>query len=127
MIMNMESESNEKRFTNVKGIGLYKINYEMDVKGDSNAAAYTAGIIAYSNEEAVQTLTDFCSKNVKGFKGMKINELAFEGLCHAMSEKVETAIINKALAAGTVVDASAVDKPAKAKKAPQKRSILPKE
>ena len=130
----MESESNEQRFTNVKGIALYKVSYEMDIKGDSNPETFTAGVVAYSNEEALQTLTNHCKNNITGFKGMKINEMAFEGLVHAMSDKVEKAIINKAIAMGKVVHPRVVadlkkemnSKPA-TKKTSTKRSILPKE
>jgi hypothetical protein len=107
MIMNMDSESNEQRFKGNKGIGLYKVNYEMDVKGSSDGEVYTAGVIAYSSEEAIKTLSNFSAKRIKGFKGMKINELAFEGLCHAMSDKVKKAVIRGAIAEGKVVSKQA--------------------
>lgn len=129
MITNVDTESNQERFKNVEGIGLYKVNYEMDVVGADQRASFSAGIIAYTSEEAIQTLTDFLTKNIKGFKGMKIQEMGFEGLCHAMSEKVENAIINKALKMGKVLlpeDDAPEEKP-KAKKAQQKRSIVPKD
>ena len=103
MIMNMDSESNVERFKAVKGIGLYKVSYEMDVKGSSDRPQYTAGVIAYTSEEAIQTLVDFSTKNVKGFKGMKVNEMAFEGLCHAVSDKVKNVILNGAVKEGKVV------------------------
>jgi len=105
MIMNMDSESNQHRFKPVGGIGLYKISYEMDVKGSSDHPQYTAGIVAYSNEEALKTLTDFCNSNVKGFKGLKIQEMAFEGLCHSISNKVKKAIVGGAINEGKVVSA----------------------
>jgi hypothetical protein len=42
-----------------------------DVKGRTEGEPYLVGIIAYTSEEAVKTLTDFCAKRVKGFKGAK--------------------------------------------------------
>ena len=62
MIMNVDSESNQERFKAVKGIGLYKINYEMDVRGADQRPSYTVGIIAYTSEEGDYTellLLDF--------------------------------------------------------------------
>lgn len=103
MIVNMESDSNQERFKSVRGIGLYKINYEMDLKGSSDRPQYTAGIIAYTNEEAVKTLANFCNKNVKGFKGLKVQEMAFEGLCHEMSDQVKNIMLSKAVAEGKVI------------------------
>lgn len=103
MIMNMDNESNVERFKAVKGIGLYKINYEMDITGDNDKPQYTVGIIAYTSEEAIKTLANFCKKNVKGFKGFKVQELAFEGLCHDMSDKVKNAILNGAINEGKAV------------------------
>jgi hypothetical protein len=101
MITNIEQS--QERFKAVKGIGLYKIRYEMDVKGSDKNKAYTAGIIAYTNDEAVNTLVNFAKTRVKGFKGIRVNELSFEGLCHSMSDKVKDAVIKTAIAEGKVV------------------------
>ena len=127
MITNVEA--NQQKFKEVKGIGLYKINYEMSLKGDDNKPSYIAGIIAYNSEEAVQTLVSFLRNKVKGFKGLKINELAFEGLCHEMSDTVKDAVINGAIAEGkvTAVKAKATKPAVKAKTKATKKSILPKE
>jgi len=133
MITNVDSESNAERFKNVAGIGLYKINYEMDVKGSTEGEQYMVGIIAYTSEEAVKTLTDFCAKRVKGFKGAKIHELAFEGNCHAVSEKVKNAILKGAKADNLVIDKIEHDKivgdfeKELKKKATVKKSIIPKD
>jgi len=133
MITNVDVESNEERFKNQGGIGLYKINYEMDVKGKTEGEQYTVGVIAYTSEEAVKTLTDFCAQRVKGFKGMKIHELAFEGNCHAMSDKVKTAILKGAKDDGLIIDKSEHDniigelEKKMNKKAGSKKSIIPKE
>jgi uncharacterized protein YaeQ len=103
MIMNVDNESNQKRFNPEGGIGLFKINYEMDLKGSSDNPQYSAGIIAYSNEQAVKTLVNFCKNKVKGFKGLKVQELAFEGLCHEISDEVKNVILNGAVKEGKVV------------------------
>lgn len=135
MITNVDTESNQERFKAVKGIGLYKLNYEMDLVGHGveQRPSYIAGIIAYTNEEAVQTLVKFCKNNVGGFKGLKINEVAFEGLCHEMSEQVKNVILNGAVKEGKVVATEAhaavleeLEKSSK-KQAKLKKSIIPKE
>jgi len=87
----------------VKGIGLYKIRYEMDVSDSSRDHNYVVGVIAYTSKEAVDTLADFGKNNIKGFKGMRVDEVAFEGLCHAMSDSVKTAILNVAVAEGDLI------------------------
>jgi hypothetical protein len=132
MIVNVDTESNEQRFNPEGGIGLFKINYEMDLAGSSDKPQYTAGVIAYSNEEAVQTLAKFCRNKVKGFKGLKIQELAFEGLCHEISEEVKNVILSGAVKEGKVVATEAHQKvltelEAKMKKAATtKKSIVKK-
>jgi hypothetical protein len=107
MIVNVDTESNEQRFKSGKGIGLYKVNYEMDVKGSSDKPQFTAGVVAYTSEEATKTLVEFSRQSIKGFKGMKINEMAFEGYCHALSNKVKKAIINQAINEGKVISKQA--------------------
>ena len=107
MIVNVDQESNEQRFKGGKGIGLYKVNYEMDIKGSSDHPQFTAGVVAYTNEEATQTLVEFSKNSIKGFKGMKINEMAFEGYVHALSNKVKNAIIKGAIAEGKVISKQA--------------------
>lgn len=130
MIQNVEQENDNMKTE--KGIGLYKIRYEMDVKGSKREQAYIAGVISYTSKEAVDTLINFAKARVKGFKGMKIEEVSFDGACHALSDKVKTAIIGSALLEGTVVskkdyeDALAEAKEA-TKKASKKSSIIPKE
>lgn len=133
MITNVDVDSNQERFKPVKGIGLYKINYEMDIAGAEQRPSYVAGIIAYTNEEAVQTLVKFCQKRIKGFKGLKMNEVAFEGLCHEMSDSVKKAILSSAIKEGKVIDAEfhktmTEDMQAKLdKQAKIKKSIIPKD
>ena len=133
MIMNVDSESNQERFKSQRGIGLYKINYEMDVKGSSDKPQYSAGIIAYTNEEALKTLAKFCTKNVKGFKGVKVQEMGFEGLCHEISDQVKDVILAGAVREGKVIATEAHAKvlaelETKAKKAATtKKSIVKKD
>lgn len=132
MITNVDIDSNEDRFKPVSGIGLYKINYEMDLKSSSERPSYIAGIIAYTNDEAVQTLVKFCQSSIKGFKGLKIQEIAFEGLCHEMSEEVKNALLSTAVREGKVVateshKAKLEEVEAKlAKQMRTKKSIVPK-
>ena len=129
----IREERNEDGRDNMKtviGIGLYKIRYEMDVQGSSKDHNYVAGVIAYTSKEAVDTLAEFGKNNVKGFKGMKIHEVSFDGLCHAMSDNVKGAILDTAKLEGKVVskddyDALLSEGKSEAKKTPKKR-ILPK-
>lgn len=113
------------------GIGLYKIRYEMDVKGNVAGQGYIAGIISYNSEEAVNTLVKFCKKRVKGFKGLKIEECGFEGGCHAMSDSVRDAVLKTAILEGLVVPKSEhdmiVEEAMKSVKKTTKKSIVPKE
>jgi len=132
MLMNVDEQSNEERFKGVAGIGLYKINYEMDVQGAEQRPSYTAGIVAYTSEEAVKTLTNFCAKRVTGFKGMKIQEMGFEGLCHDMSDKVKNVILSGAIREGKAIATDAhkevlaqLEDTLK-KQAKVKKSIVPK-
>ena len=102
MIENVEQERNDN-FKAVKGIGLYKIRYEMDVADSKRDQAYVAGVIAYTSEEAVNTLIQFANKNVKGFKGMKVEEVSFDGSVHALSDKVRGAVLNTAKKEGVLM------------------------
>lgn len=132
MIENVEQEKADN-FKAVAGIGLYKIRYEMDVKGSAKEQNYIAGVIAYSSEEAVNTLVEFAKLKIKGFKGLKIEEVAYEGGCHAMSDKVRKAIIKGAKAEGVVVGKSQYDdvvaqlEDVTKKIATSKKSIIPKD
>lgn len=134
MIENVEQQKDN--FKAVAGIGLYKIRYEMDVQGSTKEQNYIAGVISYSSEEAVKTLVEFAKLKVKGFKGLKIEEVAYEGGCHAMSDSVRKAIIKGAKEDGTVVGKSQYDevvaeltqlKENNKKAYSAKKSIIPKE
>ena len=128
MIVNVE-ESQLDNFKPTKGIGLYKIRYEMDVTGSTREQNYIAGVISYTSKEAIDTLADYARKNVKGFKGMKVEEVAFEGLCHAMSESVKGAILKTAMLEGAVVskeDYDAVLEENKKETKKTKKTIIPK-
>jgi hypothetical protein len=96
-------EEMQEDIKSVKGIGLYKIRYEMDVVGSSRDQNYVAGIVAYTSREAIDTLVAFGKKKVKGFKGMKVSEVAFEGLCHDFSDLVKHAVVDRAKMDGEVV------------------------
>jgi len=124
----MENADERDNMKTQQGIGLYKIRYEMDVKDSSREQAYMAGVIAYTSKEAVDTLIVFAKANVKGFKGMKVEEVAFEGACHALSDSVKDAVIKTAILESKVVtkeDYEAVVEEAKANA--KKQSIIPKE
>lgn len=101
---NLRVPEGQDNFKAQKGIGLYKIRYEMDVKDSIREQNYVAGIISYSSKGAVDTLIQFAKKNVKGFKGMKVDEVSYDGACHALSENVRKAIIKTAINEGLVVD-----------------------
>jgi len=130
MIMNLaeERQDNMKRNT---GIGLYKIRYEMDVQGSSRNQNYIAGVIAYTSKEAVDTLVKFASKNIKGFKGLKTEEVSFEGECHALSDAVKKAILKTAVMEGVVIPKEEhevfVEEAVKSAKKSVKKSIIPKD
>lgn len=127
------SDNQTDNMKTTKGIGLYKINYEMDVKDSVREQSYIAGVIAYSSKEAVDTLISFARKNVKGFKGMKVNEVSFDGACHAMSDTVKSAILKGAIKDGDVVEtekykaALEASNKTSAKKDGKKKSIIPKD
>lgn len=127
----MSNNEQTDNFKTQKGIGLYKINYEMDVKNSAREQGYIAGVIAYSSEEAVNTLVNFAKKNVKGFKGLKINEVSFDGACHAMSDTVKSAVLKGAVREGVVVEKekykAALEASTKAAKVTSKKSIIPKD
>lgn len=123
----MEKELPQDNLKTVKGIGLYKIRYEMDVKGSSRDQNYMAGVIAYTSKEAVDTLIGFAKKNVKGFKGMRVDEVAFEGLCHALSDDVKDAILNTAKLEGKVVSKEDYEALLAEGKKQTKKSILSKD
>jgi hypothetical protein len=103
MLMNVEEEQKPDNFKTVRGIGLYKIKYEMDVQGSTKDQNYIAGVMAYSSDEAVQTLVKFARTSVKGFKGMRTHEVAFEGPIHTMSEAVKDAVLKTSILEGKVV------------------------
>jgi len=128
MMDNVEKRDNMKA---VDGIGLYKIRYEMDVQGSSRNQNYTAGVIAYTSKQAVDTLVKFAANNIKGFKGLKTEEVSFDGACHALSDEVKQAIIGKAIMDGIVIskdDHDALIKEAnKTTKKTTKRSVIPKD
>jgi hypothetical protein len=133
IMLNVGADMQMDDFKAVKGIGLYKIQYEMDVKNSARPQNYIAGIIAYSSQEAVDTLVQFAKKRVKGFKGLKIDTVAFEGLCHAMSDTVKGQVINGAINEGKVVDKAKYDADMKiameasTKASTVKKSIIPKD
>ena len=125
----MENESSEKLMTQ-KGIGLFKIDYEMDIQGQNRnyENTFQAGIIAYGSDEATKTLSAFLRKSIKGFRGFKINQLSFEGYCHAISDNVREQIIKGAIAEGKVFAAveefdEPTPKPTKSVKK-EKKSII---
>lgn len=130
-MMNVEREDNVGEYVAVKGIGLYKIKYEMDVNNSSKDQNYIAGVLAYSSDEAVNTLLSFAKKNVKGFKGIRTHEVSFEGLCHSMSNDVRSAFIKTQILEGRVVSKEDYDSLLNEKKAEviktSKKSIIPKE
>jgi len=131
MLMNVEGEQQQQpdNFKAVKGIGLYKIKYEMDVQGSTRDQNYIAGVMAYSSDEAVQTLIKFARESVKGFKGMRTHEVAFEGPVHSMSEAVKEAVLKTATLEGRVVskdDYNAILEEKK-KSTSKKKTIIPKE
>jgi hypothetical protein len=130
MIENVEAAKQDNMKTQ-EGIGLFKISYEMDVANSSRDHNYVAGVIAYTSEEAVNTLLDFGRKKIKGFKGMRINEVAFEGGCHAISDTVKHAILRTAVMDGIMVPKEDHDiliaEASKSVKKPVKKSIIPKD
>jgi hypothetical protein len=120
----MEKDLPQDNLKTVRGIGLYKIRYEMDVKDSSRDHNYMAGVIAYTSKEAVDTLIGFAQKNVRGFKGMRVEEVAFEGLCHALSDDVKDAILNTAKLEGKVVSKEDYDSLLAERKKEAKKSII---
>lgn len=131
MIDNVDVQPTDN-FKAQAGIGLYKIRYEMDVVNSKRDQNYIAGVIAYSSEEAVNTLVNFAKEKVRGFKGLKIEEVAFEGGCHAISETVRKNIIKNAKLEGLVVGKDEYDNIVKEleesnkKASNSKKSIIPK-
>lgn len=75
-----------------QGISLFKIDYE--IQGQDSI--WSAGIVAYSSEEAVKALAKFLRDTIKGFKGFKIDTLAFQGQVHHLSDQVREKIIQGA-------------------------------
>lgn len=71
------------------GISLFKIDYE--IKGQDSI--WSAGIVAYSSEEAVKSLAGFLRETIKGFKGFKISQLSFQGQVHHLSDAVRAKIV----------------------------------
>lgn len=130
MLMNVDQEQRpDDNFKAVKGIGLYKIKYEMDVQGSTRDQNYIAGVMAYSSDEAVQTLVKFARTNVKGFKGMRTHEVAFEGPIHSMSDAVKEAVLKTATLEGKVVSKDDYNALLEEKKKAisKKKTIIPKE
>jgi hypothetical protein len=127
--MNVEGEDQrpDDNFKAVKGIGLYKIKYEMDVQGSTRDQNYIAGVMAYSSDEAVQSLIEFARESVKGFKGMRTHEVAFEGPIHTMSSAVRDAVLKTATLEGKVVAKEDYDALMEKKKSSKKKTIIPKE
>lgn len=127
MIENVEAPYGD----NVKpqeGIGLFKIRYEMDVANSTRDNAYIVGILAYTSKEAVDTLVAFCKRKVKGFKGMRIDEVAFEGLVHDVSDNVRGALLKTAILQGEVVPKADYEAAlADAQKKTKKQAIIPKD
>lgn len=74
-----------------QGISLFKIDYEID--GQKEGTMWSAGIVAYSSEEAVKSLAKFLSESHTDFKGFRINQLAFQGQVHHLSESVRKQIV----------------------------------
>ncbi len=126
--MGMENADKVDSMKTQQGIGLYKIRYEMDVKNSSRDQSYMAGVLAYTSKEAVDSLIIFAKARVKGFKGMKVEEVAFEGACHALSDSVKEAVLKTAVLEGkavTIENYEAVVKEAKALAKKTKKSIIP--
>lgn len=72
-----------------QGISLFKIDYE--IQGQDSI--WSAGIVAYSSEEAVKSLAKFLRETIKNFKGFKISQLAFQGQVHHLSDSVRAKIV----------------------------------
>lgn len=126
MIENVEAPYGD----NVKpqeGIGLFKIRYEMDVVNKTRDNSYVVGIIAYTSKEAVDTLVAFCKSRVQGFKGMRIDEVAFEGLVHDVSPSVKNALLKTAILQGEVVSKADYDALLEDSQKKTKKSIIPKD
>lgn len=102
MIENVEQDRQDN-FKAEGGIGLYKVRYEMDVENSKRDQSYIAGVIAYTSKEAVDSLIEFAKVNVKGFKGMRVDEVSFDGAVHALSDTVRSAILNTAKAEGALM------------------------
>lgn len=129
MLMNVEEErmTKEPLPPANKVIGLYKINYEMDIKGSSKDNNYIAGVIAYSSDEAVNTLIEFGRAGVKGFKGVRVHQVAFEGAIHTISKPIRKAILETAILEGKVVSKADYDALSAKESKKAKKSIIPKE
>lgn len=113
-----------------QGISLFKIDYEIDGRGDSENAIFSAGIIAYDSEEAVQELASFLRENITNFKGFRIDQLGFQGQVHHLSQSVRDQIIERAKMEGLVqaVVPPEQAEPKEEKKTPaKKKSVLKKD
>lgn len=75
-----------------KQLGLYKVDYEIEGDSRMKDTLWSAGILAYSSEEAVKSLADWLKKP------FKIDTLSFQGPCHAVSEVVREKIYEGQLA-----------------------------
>lgn len=72
-----------------QGISLFKIDYEIQ----GQESIWSAGIVAYSSEEAVKSLAKFLRDTIKDFKGFKISQLSFQGSVHHLSDSVRAKIV----------------------------------
>lgn len=99
-------------------IGLYKIDYEIEGERGMDTPIWSAGVLAYSQEEAIKTLADFLKK------GFKINTLSFQGPCHAVSDSIRKKLFTQEKAK---LETPKPTKKAKKVKAEPKKSIIKKE
>ena len=100
------------------GISLFKIDYEID--GQTEGSMWSAGIVAYSSEEAVKSLAKHLSKTVTDFKGFKINTLSFQGQVHHLSEAVREQVVQ----GSQIMSKTELKEETPKKKTAAKKSIL---
>lgn len=99
-----------------QGISLFKIDYE--IQGQDSI--WSAGIVAYSSEEAVKSLASFLKDTIENFKGFKIDTLSFQGAVHHLSDAVRSQIV------GPFQDKPEKKKDVEKKEKKEKKSILKK-
>ena len=128
MIINEDSNEVRGEYVPPKGIGLYKVNYEIDIQGSDKENQYTAGVMAYSSDESVSSIVDFCKQTIKKFKGIRVHQVSYEGPIHTMSKAVKQAVLKTSILEGHVVSKEDFDAAVKAgkKKTAKKTSIIPK-